>query len=277
MPKRTLIYLLLFISVSVKAQYTDTAFAVAHYTFVYLSDTTMPADKEQMILYLGKNTSAYKSYDRILSDSVVKAQMDSLRNIPIESIKSITMGTPGMKRGTTEAVYKDFRTQKMDRIENLMKNYQVPDVIPEINWTIAQEAKNIQGLQCQKATASFRGRNYTAWFCPQLPYNNGPWKLGGLPGLIIEAADEKNEVVFQFSGFEDISAKKIAIVLPKDAIPTTDKEYRQLKNVIEKDPVGYMNNRMAEAGMPGLSFRPAGRVSAPAKRRVNNNPIEKIL
>jgi GLPGLI family protein len=78
----------------------------------------------------------------------------------------------------------------LNRVENLLKNYLIEEELPSINWTVMQETKDIGGLSCQKATAAFRGRNYTAWFSAQLPYSNGPWKLGGLPGLIVEAADE---------------------------------------------------------------------------------------
>jgi GLPGLI family protein len=92
-------------------------------------------------------------------------------------------------------------------IQTLIRDYLIEEEIPMINWAILPDTKDIKGLSCQKATARFRGRNYTAWFCNQLPFNNGPWKLGGLPGLIIEAADDRNEVVFNFAGYEDISHK----------------------------------------------------------------------
>ncbi len=58
------------------------------------------------------------------------------------------------------------------------------------------------GLHLPKATCHFKGRDYTAWFCPDLPVHVGPWKLNGLPGVIVDARDAKNEVVFQFDGVE---------------------------------------------------------------------------
>ena len=49
------------------------------------------------------------------------------------------------------------------------------------------------GYTCHKAVADFRGREWIAWYAPELPLSYGPWKLCGLPGLILEAYDNKLE------------------------------------------------------------------------------------
>lgn len=48
-----------------------------------------------------------------------------------------------------------------------------------------------------KATCTFRGREYTAWFCVDIPISNGPWKFGGLPGLILKVYDKDHLFVFE--------------------------------------------------------------------------------
>ena len=68
-----------------------------------------------------------------------------------------------------------------------------------ISWRIKKETKKVQGLQCQKATANFRGRKYEAWFAIDVPVPFGPWKFHGLPGLIIELSDVKKEVVINLT------------------------------------------------------------------------------
>lgn len=67
---------------------------------------------------------------------------------------------------------------------------------PNIDWKISSESKKIGNFKCQKATCFFRGRNYIAWFTNDLPAKGGPWKLLGLPGLILSAVDDKNEIQF---------------------------------------------------------------------------------
>jgi GLPGLI family protein len=68
----------------------------------------------------------------------------------------------------------------------------VTDNYPQFSWNISSETKNIAGYQCKKAVASFRGREWTAWFTMDIPVPYGPWKLNGLPGLILEAHDNND-------------------------------------------------------------------------------------
>lgn len=63
-------------------------------------------------------------------------------------------------------------------------------------WKIESEQEEIIGYKCQKATARYKGRLWTAWFAPALPLPEGPWKLWGLPGLILKAEDSERQYTF---------------------------------------------------------------------------------
>jgi len=65
-----------------------------------------------------------------------------------------------------------------------------------ISWELLNETKNINSFKCQKARGNFRGRTYIVWFTNEIPVSLGPWKLNGLPGLILEAKDSLNQ--FQY-------------------------------------------------------------------------------
>ncbi|MGC8001649.1 GLPGLI family protein, partial [Salmonella enterica] len=41
--------------------------------------------------------------------------------------------------------------------------------IPKLDWHITSEEKEIGGYKSQKATVSYRGREWTAWFTEELP------------------------------------------------------------------------------------------------------------
>ena len=70
------------------------------------------------------------------------------------------------------------------------------DTLHAVHWTLTDEQKKIDSLTCFKATAFFRGRNYVAWYAASIPVPDGPWKLDGLPGLVIEAYEEKKDLYF---------------------------------------------------------------------------------
>lgn len=76
-------------------------------------------------------------------------------------------------------------------IDNENMVYSEP--FPLQKWKIENEKKTICGYECQKATCKWRGRDFVAWFTTQIPVSAGPWKFGGLPGLILEIRDSKND------------------------------------------------------------------------------------
>lgn len=78
----------------------------------------------------------------------------------------------------------------------------INDGIVDFKWEISKETKKIGRFICYKATAPFRGRNYTAWFTPEIPVPFGPWKLNGLPGLILEAYDNSKFIFWYFKNLE---------------------------------------------------------------------------
>lgn len=282
-----------------KAQVADTAVATARYSFVHLADTTQPDNplKENTILYLGKNMSYYTGYDRIERAAKAKAgtgqeKTGSLpataimngktvdpRTIDVSTIKSVSVSNgvitidadPNM--ALKGSYFKDQAVSKMSYMAYEGRLFTIEEKIPVIDWSIKTETKEIMGMQCQKAVGDFKGRTYEAWFCSQLPYNNGPWKLGGLPGLILEAYDVKKEVIFNFVSFENAEGDPIPIMIPAGAEKTTAKEFKQYQDAVT-------NDRAAMAGAGGRTVvaigSSSGKPAAPSNQpRKINNPVEK--
>lgn len=73
------------------------------------------------------------------------------------------------------------------------------DTLHPMVWNLLPESKKIDDLECHKAVTVFKGRSYTAWYAPSIPIGNGPWKLGGLPGLIVEAYEDNMDMHFMLS------------------------------------------------------------------------------
>ena len=70
------------------------------------------------------------------------------------------------------------------------------------DWTLQGDTASFLGHQCQKATCHWRGRDYIAWFAPDIPIRRGPWKFGGLPGLIMKIHDVDSLYVFEAVAIE---------------------------------------------------------------------------
>lgn len=73
----------------------------------------------------------------------------------------------------------------------------------EIEWCIVEDStKLVLGYEYSMAIAEYHGRKWTAWLSPEIPVFDGPWKLRGLPGLILEATEEKGHHSFMADGIE---------------------------------------------------------------------------
>jgi len=86
--------------------------------------------------------------------------------------------------------------------QDLLKtSFLIEDKLPKIEWQLTSEKKEFENLVCYKATTQFRGRNWTVWYCPDIPIIYGPWKFYGLPGLIVEAKEETHRFSFKLKNY----------------------------------------------------------------------------
>jgi GLPGLI family protein len=129
-----------------------------------------------------------------------------------EERQEITMVNPEPDRW----YFSDRSKGSLNSFEQTMigNTFQVSEDIPKLSWNLSEVEKIIGGFLCKQAFTSFRGRNYEAWYAVNLPLPMGPWKLNGLPGLIIEANDKEGEVVFQFYSFQILLDPDIRIDSP---------------------------------------------------------------
>lgn len=91
-------------------------------------------------------------------------------------------------------------TRKRNTNENtsfiLLNDFFKVETKDEMTWKLSSETKNSGNYKLQKATTNFGGRNWTAWFNTDVNLNEGPYKFRGLPGLIFEITDDKNNFKF---------------------------------------------------------------------------------
>lgn len=107
----------------------------------------------------------------------------------------------------------------------------VADSLYPMVWEILPDEKRIDSMLCVKARCHFRGRDYIAWFVPEIPLPYGPWKMGGLPGLIVDLQDADENLVIQLQSIHSTSS---AIVLPGKVRYTMDKHIAELKKITQR-------------------------------------------
>ena len=164
--------------------------------FFYLSNLSLQAQQSNLIEYDFIKNDGYNEVNKeylIFNDSeLYYANITNENNLNYEDEKL------DREQMNFEPLYINLQKDSLyqSRIGILkskssdIKRFLLVEKKPVINWKVTKESKKILGYTTYKATTTFRGRNYIAWFAPELPYNYGPWKLGGLPGLILKVEND---------------------------------------------------------------------------------------
>jgi hypothetical protein len=74
------------------------------------------------------------------------------------------------------------------------KRFYVKDSLYNFKWVLTTDTATILKYKCVSAKTSFRGREYKVFYAPSIAVSDGPWKFGGLAGLILEAKSKDGYV-----------------------------------------------------------------------------------
>jgi GLPGLI family protein len=202
------------------------------YDFTYLCDTidSKSAVKDQMILQIGDSLSKYWSFTNLRIDSL----------LCVKSHNEIMNNVNKYHGGVPLSVYKNFSRGKMTCLDQVSTDwYRFEEDIPTFDWNLVDGSKVILGYTCQRAECNFRGRHYTAWYTTEIPVSNGPWKFGGLPGMIMEVTDSRGQYSFTMTGIAPKGHRDINLPQLK-FFDTTRMKYYKLRYKFDCNPVGYM-------------------------------------
>ena len=157
------------------------------------------------------------------------SKYDENGNIAIKTKKEDAFGS---------VIFRNFRNKNIT-FRVVTSKFYTPKLVKDnwvnFNWEIKNKYKKIGKFNCQMAKGKYRGRIYTAWFTNEIPLSYGPWKLFGLPGLIIEASDKENDFKARLSYIKYpklISKKKFE--QPTDGEKLTIKEFATFQKNIPK-------------------------------------------
>lgn len=191
--KKTLSILSIFLSVLSFAQGTR---IIYEYKFASSLEKKDSLETELMYLDIKKDGSNFYSRQKFVSDSTRDAYFK--KQIQMGSTNFNYRGGNSGKIGfSVSKSYPDFSVVLHTGIGN--SRFSVKNEQPVV-WKILPDKKKIDKFDVQKATADFGGRTWTAWFSQDFPFQDGPYKFYGLPGLILELEDATGTHSFKFVG-----------------------------------------------------------------------------
>jgi len=240
----------LMLSQCLFAQFLDSAYIRVQYEAKFKNMTD--SDKifsDWYYLDAGVTASVFYSFYDNFSDSTKQSLLTSGF-----SYEEVFLKTKSLKRGSDDKIYKNYQTNTLVFLSQVLaQDYLYEETLERQNWELSKETIIVENYSCFKATCRFRGRDWTAWYTPDIPMIEGPWKLGGLPGLILMAEDANGEFIFECKGIS-LLKPQTAIVLPLEAdknkfIKTDGKTFMQIKRKSIED----LKKSLASQGMTIVS------------------------
>lgn len=196
------------------------------YEYQFESDSlTKELTKENMILDINPDEIKFYPYFFAENDSINKLKNNN--NSSWDDLLPVITRSRNTNKNTSYVLLNDlFSVQTVD----------------PINWKLSTETKKVGNYSLQKATTTFGGRNWTAWFNTEINLNEGPYKFRGLPGLIFEISDDRNN--FSFSLVKSYQLKStydtsefLESFAGQKAIPITEKMLLKKQLELFNDPL----------------------------------------
>lgn len=277
------------------------------YEYQYIPDSNNRDDvkKEMMYLDISKKGSRYYSRDAFIADSIQMAKVAAMmKGVTLQSAggrgraKAFVMGgSNGMNKVIKE--YPSFTTYLLTSIGE--DRYKVKeDKKPE--WKILPEQQKIGEYNAQKATATFGGRDWVAWFTTEIPFQDGPYKFYGLPGLIVKIEDTTGSHRMTLAGNKKVNASESSGTDSSETtslpvlsstgsegkeIELTNAQYRKAWKEYQADPAKNMKQMLSNMGSGKIMMNGGDANQAEVIRLIektqketmakDNNPIEPDL
>lgn len=248
----------------------------AIYELTYAPDSTdiNELNTEDFNLFMGNKVSIFASRGRTMSDSLKM-------NLQGRDIGSMDFEERA-KRTKTEfesVIYKGFPEEKISYSYKILRdNLRYEEDLNQFSWEILPENKLIEGYQAQKATTTFAGRNYIAWFTSEIPISEGPYKFNGLPGLILEISDVQNHYNYKLKSFEKFKNTASVELKVSHFIKSDKKEILESIKEYKLDPFAVVERNNTPEKNITFGFQPGEKEKLlrenKEKLEKRNNPIE---
>ena len=220
----------------------DVCLLRAQYRMTSVKDVNIPDKKTNhfMLLQIGKKISKFSDFFILKSDSVeVRLVKQNKSNQEIMNAM-----LPYFTGSSSLIIFKNYPSNQISTIDRayLTGTFLYTENTPVFDWKMQAGSATICGYVCKKATTSFRGRNYTAWYAPKIAHSDGPWKFRGLPGLILKVTDEKNEYSFECVAIEKSKNNEAIYYKDRDYFKTNRVQFNKTMKRAHEEPSVELEN-----------------------------------
>lgn len=256
--KKALFALLLLSAFALQAQETANRFFY-ELTYAPNKDSLNKKVTTMTILDITKAKSLYRDYLMVSQDSILKLEVEAMQKSGTFKDLSKSIKQPKFAHKVSKA-YPSMETTYSEQILQDAVAYKESN---NFNWKIENEKKKIGEYNAQKATADFGGRQWTAWFTTDLPFQDGPYKFYGLPGLIVEISDSGDNYKWTLKGNKKVDnydeesySEKLQKQFGQNVknLDVNRSRFEQIYDAYKKDPFGGIRSQLsqipADAKMP---------------------------
>lgn len=238
----------IFLTLGLSAQEIDRVVYEVDYSVSLRYDANSQARHEDVfMLQIGsKGISKFfpPRYERqcILNDSVVKVGMT------VDEAVQMLQGEKCFQVDEKFRVFKNFPERgSLTEIDNLGGEYIAEEKMPIFKWDPLPGDTIVAGQSCKLAECEWRGRTWKAWYAPEIPFSEGPWKLTGLPGLIMKASDVNGDFIMECVGLRNKTDKPIMLSYRRTPQQCSIKELYDVRKKWLTNQMGFLTNMV---GLP---------------------------
>lgn len=266
-----LVGFLLFLNFNALAQENYPTDYRIQYELKFSMDTTNLESKktEKMYLFAGSEYGVFMNKSRTLAE---RRLADLKRKGGASADISFGVNNGSNPIDLNKAFFKNLQTGEVKVLQHFAdQDYLYIENQSVDNWEIIEETKEIMGYTAQKATASFAGRDYEAWFTMEIPIPDGPYVFHGLPGLIVELYDTEDHYHFTLESIEKMEEPKVW-ELPKSKKLSKEKirklQVKIKQNALMNSDYSYMV--MNTSGVSGGTSTIYGKTTIKAEDKSGN-------
>ena len=220
------------------------------YELKFMPDT-LERDKfktQTMVLRMNtKGISVYQEYGKFRSDSVIAARTRNGKIKLSDTNEAIKYQTKARDNITIAKSWPEKHKILVRELIGLDGTFYYTEDKTDFGWEVDfTQTKEIGGYTCHSAKGSYAGRDYQAWFTPEIPISDGPWLFCGLPGLILEVSSLDKEFLYTCMSIQ-AGTGPVSLRSLDDAFKTTRERFLKAKERYKVNPAAGVA-AMVEAG-----------------------------